>query len=137
MLFRGQYFFLSNFYPCSVLFDGNSYPTAEHAYQCAKARDHEGWRLVRNASSPGKAKAAGQRIPKVHDWNDIRLDVMRRVLRAKFRNPDLVRALLDTGDIELVEDNTWNDRFWGRYQGVGENWLGRLLMELREELRGE
>lgn len=42
-----------------------------------------------------------------------------------------------TGDVELVEGNWWGDRFWGVCDGVGENRLGRCLMEVRKELRGE
>jgi predicted NAD-dependent protein-ADP-ribosyltransferase YbiA (DUF1768 family) len=69
------------------------------------------------------------------DWNEARVDVMRAVLAAKFSDPDLRTRLVATGNAELVEENTWNDRFWGRSRGVGSNMLGQLLMELREGLR--
>ena len=60
------------------------------------------------------------------------MDVMRAVLAAKFSDPDLQACLIATGDAELVEENTWGDRFWGRTRGVGKNMLGHLLMELRD-----
>jgi len=61
---------------------------------------------------------------------------METLLRDKFtRHADLRILLLDTGDRELVEGNTWDDRFWGVCEGVGENHLGRLLMKIRAELR--
>ena len=63
---------------------------------------------------------------------------MARVIRLKFtQHPVLAARLLQTGEEELIEGNTWNDRFWGQCQGVGENHLGRLLMELRTALRKE
>lgn len=69
------------------------------------------------------------------DWDEARVDVMRAVLAAKYSDPDLRARLVATGDAELVEENTWGDRFWGRSRGVGRNMLGRLLMELRDSLR--
>jgi len=56
-------------------------------------------------------------------------------LREKFKNPILRELLLMTGDAELVEFNEWNDRFWGVCKGVGENRLGILLQEIREEIK--
>lgn len=46
-------------------------------------------------------------------------------------------ALLNTGEAELIEGNTWGDKFWGAVWDkelgwVGQNWLGKLLMEERE-----
>ena len=50
----------------------------------------------------------------------------------------LRQQLLDTGDAELVEGNSWNDTFWGvsARTGKGKNWLGRLLMQVRGEMVG-
>ena len=57
---------------------------------------------------------------------------MRMVISMKFdQNPDLKAKLVATGNQELVEGNTWYDTFWGKCGGVGENWLGRLLMAYR------
>jgi len=59
------------------------------------------------------------------------------MLRLKFtKHESLKEKLLATGDEELVEGNDWNDRVWGKVDGVGENHLGRLLMKIRAELRG-
>jgi ribA/ribD-fused uncharacterized protein len=65
-------------------------------------------------------------------------DIMREALRAKFtQHEDLRKILLETGDARLVEHTT-NDRYWGDGgDGSGLNMLGKLLMELREELRNE
>jgi ribA/ribD-fused uncharacterized protein len=60
---------------------------------------------------------------------------MRKAVRAKFtQHPDLRAILLGTGDARLVE-HTENDSYWGDGgDGSGKNWLGKILMEIREEL---
>ncbi|WP_217577346.1 NADAR family protein [Mesorhizobium sp. GbtcB19] len=72
------------------------------------------------------------------DWDDVKVDIMRDILRAKVRQHDYVcRKLLATGDRELVE-NSWRDDFWGwGPNGDGQNMLGKLWMEIRDELRGK
>ena len=67
-------------------------------------------------------------------------DILRDLLRVKFADPDLRTQLLATGDEELVEGNRWHDRYWGRCYcdkcgGTGQNALGTLLMQIRDELR--
>lgn len=62
---------------------------------------------------------------------------MLNLLRYKFsQHMDLREALLATGDAVLVEGNWWGDTFFGVCRGEGENWLGRMLMQVREELKG-
>jgi predicted NAD-dependent protein-ADP-ribosyltransferase YbiA (DUF1768 family) len=77
----------------------------------------------------------------VPNWASIKIDRMRAVLRAKFsQHENLRQVLLGTGSRRLVEVGTTNNavnRFWGEVNGKGENTLGKLLMELREELRKE
>jgi ribA/ribD-fused uncharacterized protein len=133
--FSGDRFFLSNFYPHGFVFDGHVYATAEHAFQAAKCVDESDTERVRIAPSPAAAKQIGRRVQLRADWNDVRVDVMRAVLVAKFSDPDLRARLIATGEAELVEENTWGDRFWGRSRGTGKNMLGQLLMELRDSLR--
>jgi predicted NAD-dependent protein-ADP-ribosyltransferase YbiA (DUF1768 family) len=70
-------------------------------------------------------------------WADRKVGVMRAFLRRKFApGTDFAARLLATGDAELVEGNNWGDDFWGCCSGSGANHLGRLLMEVRSELRG-
>lgn len=134
--FRDKYFFLSNFYPCWVVLDGMRYPSVEHAYQAAKTlRDIER-EQIRTASTPGVAKRLGRVCTHRPDWKKIKVDIMLDLVRQKFeRSSDLAEKLLATGDEELIEGNTWGDRFWGVYRGRGENNLGKILMQVREELR--
>ena len=133
--FTGRYDFLSNFFPCVVKYEGIPYPTSEHAFQAAKTLDvDERWEIA-CAPTAGKAKRMGRKLKLRDDWDSVRIDIMEEILRIKFSVPAFKTALLKTGDEELVEGNNWGDRFWGKVDGKGENWLGRLLMKIRNERR--
>ena len=133
--FRGEFWFLSNFYAASIWVDGERYATVEHAYQAAKTDDPASRRLIREAATPAIAKRLGRCCGLAPDWDSRRLGVMLDLVRKKFENPLLRAMLLATEDAVLVEGNTWNDTFWGVCRGRGENWLGRILMQVREECR--
>lgn len=134
--FSGPYRFLSNFYPSRIVMDGITYPTVEHAYQAAKTLDLQGRATIHQSNSPSQAKTRGTWVKLRPDWEQIKLKVMKDLVRQKFYSSvSLMERLLQTGDEELVEGNTWGDRFWGVYEGDGENHLGKILMEVREEIR--
>ena len=135
--FKGEYGFLSNFYPAPVEFEGILYPTVEHAYQAAKTLDGVTRRAIANLSTPGRAKKMGRELTLRPNWEQIKLAVMLDLLRQKFwGSKRLYDALLATGDSILVEGNTWGDDFWGDDFRTprGNNWLGHLLMVVRSEL---
>jgi ribA/ribD-fused uncharacterized protein len=136
MITRFSRTFLSNFWPVRVVLDGVEYPTVEHAYQAAKTLDSAERRRILAASTAGRAKKLGRRTRIRPDWDAVKLDVMRDLLMQKFSCDSLRSALLATGDAPLVEVNTWSDYFWGVCNGIGENHLGKLLMQLRTQLRG-
>lgn len=132
--FDGQYRWLSNFWPAEVEFEGVLYPSSEHAYQAAKTLDLEERQLFLGAVTAGQAKRLGRRITIRKDWEAVKLEVMAAILYDKFtRHPELKQKLLDTGGAELIEGNSWGDRFWG-VDGSGQNQLGKVLMALREAL---
>ena len=133
--FAGEYAYLSNFWPCPVKLDGVIYRSVEHAYQAAKTLDPVFRDMIREAVKPTYTKRLGQVAPLREGWADIRLEVMRQLCWQKFRNPLLRQALLATGAAELIEGNTWGDKFWGVCEGVGENNLGLILMNIRERVR--
>jgi ribA/ribD-fused uncharacterized protein len=140
--FRGDYAFLSNFYPSPVSLDGVDYPTVEHAFQAAKTFDNSIRLSILNAGTPGQAKRMGRRLKRREDWYQVSLVIMEQLVREKFtRYPNLKELLLQTGDAELIEGNNWNDRFYGaiwdskKSEWVGENHLGRVLVKIRDELR--
>lgn len=147
--FRDEHAFLSNFWPfqgkrligppAPILWKGISWPSAEHLFQAGKTTSGEVAEWIRQSDTPGMAKSRGRAIEVRPDWNEIKLDVMLKVVTAKFmQNPDLAEKLVATGDEDLIEGNWWGDKFWGidlkqKYPS-GENWLGRLLMILRAQL---
>jgi ribA/ribD-fused uncharacterized protein len=131
----GNFKWLSNFYMVEVEYDGEIYPSTEHAYQAAKTMLPAERREIQTASTCGKSKRLGQKVKLRPDWEEIKVEVMRDLLRQKFAQPDLRQKLLATGDQHLVEGNTWEDYFWGVCNGRGLNHLGRLLMDVREECR--
>jgi ribA/ribD-fused uncharacterized protein len=140
--FQGDYHFLSNFAPAQVMLDGVEYPTVEHAYQAAKTLEPGERERIRGASTPGLARKLGRKLTQHPDWPDRKVEIMRGLVWQKFEaRPDLQKLLLATGDVELVEGNTWHDNFWGNCRcsrctaAPGQNWLGRLLMEVRQGLR--
>lgn len=133
--FTGPNRFLSNFYPCLVRYNGNelSYPSVEHAYQAQKTRNVNDQIIVCKARTAGEAKRLGRQLKMREDWNEVKVNIMRDLLRFKFGHKDLLDKLLATGDVQLIEGNWWGDRFWGVCGGRGENMLGKLLMEIRAE----
>ena len=133
--FKGEYHFLSNFHPVTIRYEGIEYPSVEHAFQAAKTFDVEQRASIAALPTAAKAKRAGRRVDLRSDWNEIRVDVMRQLLKLKFKDPQLRSMLLATGEELLEEGNYWNDRFWGICKGSGENHLGLLLMEIREQCR--
>lgn len=132
--FRGDYRWLSNFHMVQVTFEDEVYTSTEHAYQAAKTFLPAERRAIREATSCGDAKRLGQKVSMRPDWEDVKVDVMRDLLRQKFKYPELRAKLLATGRQHLVEGNTWRDFFWGVCDGDGENHLGRLLMDVRAEI---
>jgi len=140
--FKDEFRFLSNFWPVAVRLEDDEFPdtyrTVEHAYQAAKTLDPGERRTIREAKTPGEAKALGAVVILRPAWDDIRLNVMRGLVWQKFtENPPLRAMLLATNDAELVEGNTWGDIFWGvnTKTGKGENHLGKILMDTREKIR--
>lgn len=142
------------------------FPTVEHAFQASKQQlvfDHPSdWlknvESIRSVATPGQAKRLGRHVILKPDWDDIKVEVMRDLLERKFSDPRLDALLTCTQPHVLVEGNTWGDRFWGacwsaavrplqldpdfnwaedvRGTLAGQNWLGKLLMEIRDRERG-
>ncbi|KKL10659.1 hypothetical protein LCGC14_2553590 [marine sediment metagenome] len=133
--FKGDYGFLSNFYPAEVWLDGRDYPSVEHAFQAAKTLDLNIRTDIKSLTA-GSAKRAGRTVRLRPDWEDIKLPIMENLVRQKFQShAKLGRSLLDTHDRALVEGNWWGDTFWGVHKGKGENHLGKILMKVRDELK--
>lgn len=137
--FIGEYRFLSNFYAAEIEIDGKTYPSVEHWYQANKAVDELHHDHVRSCKSPWKTKKRGRSLPEIRtDWDDVKVEILRRGIEAKFsRHPDLAAKLVATWPRELIEGNHWGDTFWGvdTSTGEGQNLLGKMLMEIRDRHR--
>jgi ribA/ribD-fused uncharacterized protein len=134
--FRGEWTRLSNYSLVSVWFDGHIYPSVEHAYQAAKTLNENERQKIRNLATPNMAKKAGRQVVLRHDWELIKIPIMRQLLIEKFSQKPERDILISTGNEELVEGNWWGDTFWGMCNGKGQNNLGLLLMGIRELIRG-
>ena len=134
-----EYGYFSNFSRHPVRLRGKVWPTSEHYFQAQKFTETEQQETIRKVKSPMIAARMGRdrKKPLRADWEAVKDNVMREGVRAKFtQHADLREALLSTGDAVLVE-HTERDSYWGDGgDGSGQNMLGRILMEIREELRG-
>ena len=133
-----QYGAFSNFaLGCPIEIEGTTWPTSEHYYQAQKMLDPKDQETIRKTVRPAAAAKLGRdRSKKIRtDWEAAKLGVMRQCLEAKFtQHQGLGSLLMGTRGANLVE-HTANDRFWGDGgDGTGENWLGRLLVELRDQM---
>lgn len=131
--------FLSNFFPIPIKYKNADYASVEAAYMSAKSEDVLWKSFCQDPfNSPGAIKNRSKLITIREDWADIKLSVMEECLRCKFSYPHMIEMLLATGNQNIVEGTTWNDRFWGvdltETPNIGENHLGRLLMKIRDEL---
>jgi hypothetical protein len=133
-----EYAFLSNFWISPFMYQNKMYRTVEHMFQAMKATNEVDHEEIRNVPNPGSAKRLGNRVTLRPDWEQIKDRVMFHACLCKFlQDADLARKLLDTGDAELEEGNTWDDRYWGTVNGVGKNMLGKTLMKVRDILKEE
>jgi ribA/ribD-fused uncharacterized protein len=130
----------SNFSRHGFELGGRYWPTAEHYFQAQKFAGTQYAEHVARARTPKEAAERGQTrsVPLRPDWESAKDEVMRAAVRRKFETHADIRAvLLGTGDEELVE-NAPGDYYWGcGADGSGRNVLGRILMEVREALRGQ
>lgn len=149
--FRGEYYFLSNVYPLKDPIEvreveGQAAPTVEHAYQAAKFVNESDKLNVLDAKTGGSAKTIARKLIEAgaevdSHWQDRKLGVMRYYVNQKFKNDvELATLLVQTGQTEIVEGNPWNDNYWGRSpidNVEGANWLGKILMDVREQIQVE
>lgn len=132
---KGPYRSLSNFFESPMVIDGKTYTTVEHFFQASKATREEDHERVRLAASPFDAKKLGRQVALRKDWEQIKCEVMKRALVAKFtQHEDLAWLLTGSGETPLREDSE-RDFVWGWAKGKGRNLLGQLLEEVRKELR--
>lgn len=139
--FKGLYHFLSNFYPCEIEYQGVKYASVEHAYQAMKSELPE-WRefCTHPDVSAAMTKVKSRDLILGPEWTDERrVSLMRELVTIKFTtNENLKALLLETYPQNILEGNYHDDTFFGvdlkSNPNYGENWLGRILMEVREKI---
>lgn len=133
--FKGEYDFLSNRFPCRVLWEGLEYCSAEAAFQASKCQDEKDRRTYAGCSTDKAILKGKNQIPYL-GWEKDQLRIMYSILRAKFEmNPSLMQKLVATGDCVLLNGNNKQETFWGidLYSWIGENQLGRIIMDIRDK----
>ena len=142
------YGWLGNMFPAPITYDGQIWRTSEALFQALRFEDLTIREMIRNDKSPMGAKLMMKKYKTkmvVEPMSTEDLENMRLCLRLKFdQHPDIREKLLKTGDHLIFEDieerpKTDRNKFWGAFktngQLDGQNMLGKLLMELREELK--
>jgi nicotinate (nicotinamide) nucleotide adenylyltransferase len=133
--FKGEYDFLSNRYPCHIVWEGLKFRSAEAAFQASKCKD-EKERKVFAGCSTDKAVLKGKNLTPYPGWEEAQTSIMESILQAKFeQNPALMRKLAETGNRVLLNGNNKQETFWGidLYSWIGENHLGRIIMNIRDK----
>ena len=136
-----EVFPLDNFSPFGLIMDDLFFPTSEHAFQYLKFIDSnkELAEKIRTALSPDEARNIAHENKKyrLSNWSDIKYNKMKKVLELKVsQNPKVKEALLNTKDLLIAECCIDEDTDWGiDNNNQGENHLGNIWMNIREELR--
>jgi hypothetical protein len=134
MKFRNGYWYLSNMSEAIIEYKGITYKCLEAAFQAQKCPK----RANEFANLDGfKAKKLGRRVQLRNDWAYVRDNIMWELLNIKFSNPELKEKLKNCKAHNIVEENDWNDTYWGVCNGVGKNKLGNMLMLIRAKIKKE
>lgn len=142
MKFRGEYWFLSNMYNAPVTYNGVEYQNAEAAYQAQKqilvnpTASIDDFKTMTGIEAKKYAHTIKMTLYDIKKWNFMRDKIMYEIVKSKFsQNKYLKWRLLKTQDLDIIEENWWNDTYWGQCNGIGENKLGEILMRVRDELK--
>ena len=135
---------LTNYYMCNVKIDNLTFSSSEAAYHAEKFLDKDIKKLMTKLI-PDEAKHVSRELVRFirPDWDNVKYDLMKKIVTEKFKqNPECLKDLLCTGNMELIEDTTgWHDNIWGECtceeckSKEHKNYLGKILMEVREELK--
>lgn len=133
MKFRDEYAFLSNMYYTKIPYEGLIYPSVENAYQASKCINEKD-KISFQTYTPVEAKRAGKKVQMKEDFNDNRIKIMQELIDIKFINNTNLAQRLTSITEPIIEENTWNDTFWGICNGIGENNLGKCLENTKQKI---
>lgn len=146
--FAGKNRIYSNFWDCLISYENLVFTSVENAFQAAKCKFEEDRPRFLEISA-GSAKQLGQTVVMRDDWEKLiyidelgveaplKVKIMYDLVYQKFSHEPLRSVLLMTGNEQIEEGNWHGDRYWGKVQGDGENWLGKIIMAIRSKLRIE
>lgn len=148
LAFCSHHAYLSNFYPCMFQINGQTFDSAERAYQYSRAMHLHAPEVAKNILTARNAKECKKQsyfIESKAEWDSSKRGVMKMIVQEKFsQNADLKEKLLSTGTTMLIEATS--DNYWGagsllgskllkEGKWTGRNELGIILNEVREDLR--
>jgi ribA/ribD-fused uncharacterized protein len=141
-----EYGWMGNMAPYPIKFDGKVWLTSEALFQSMRYNIDSIKEMIRVEKSPmgAKMKAKKNRDQMVVvPMSELDVENMRKCVKMKFdAHPQLKRQLINTKDSFIYEDigNRKGERhkFWGakklsEIEGDGNNMMGKILMDLREE----
>lgn len=133
MFFKDDYDFLSNMYPCKVEVCINDVPYTFLCVESAFQAHKDPSRALEFVNLDGySAKKLGQQVQLRPDWEENKIRFMLYAVKAKYDKNLFLKIRLASIEGDIVEDNTWGDTYWGKCNGIGENHLGIILMNLRD-----
>jgi hypothetical protein len=135
---RDEYGCFSNFSPHGFELDGFYWPTSEHYFQAQKFAGTPHAEQIRKVKTPKDAAKMGRdrKRPLRSDWEQVKDDIMKKVVLCKFKTHADIRQVLLSTDNQLIVENSPTDYYWGcGVDGSGKNRLGLILMEVRDILR--
>lgn len=121
----------------NVEYKGVRYQTAEHAYHCQRYVDPAILSEIQDARSAYIAWQLSQKYKskQVSDFDAQKVEIMKEICRAKVeQHEDVKEALIESGTDVIIKN--YPDEFWGiGMDGSGQNWMGKIWMQLREEIK--
>ena len=135
-----EVFPLDNFSPFGLIMNDLFFSTSEHAFQYLKFVDtnKELAEKIRTALSPDDARniAHENKQYRPSNWSELKYNKMKEVLKLKVsQNPKVKEVLLNTNNLIIAECCIDEDTDWGiDNNNQGENHLGNIWMDIREEL---
>ncbi len=141
----------SQWYTHKMRIDGVDYSCAEQFMMAMKAQvfnDEDAYEKIMATKDPRKQKAIGRKVRNFDptEWGKVAKEYVYIANLKKFEDNPLREILLATGDLEIVEASPY-DKIWGIGMGEddpdrfdktkwrGTNWLGEVLMQVREDLK--
>ena len=137
--FSPAFYCFDNFSAHQITIWNITFPTSEHAFQWKKFSevrpDLAASILIATSPEAVKKISEANKPNQPSNWNDIRVNIMEEILRAKAEQHwDMKDALKRSGNRQIIENSPF-DSFWGiGPDGQGQNMLGKTLMKIRDQM---